>query len=890
MARHFVFMTTELHPVLPGGGGTVVAELARRLTGDGHRVTVVLVGGLAAEPTLPGVEVRLVAPADQSPSVFGGASHQAARALAELVSENRPDLVEFQDFGGLGFWALTHRAELGLEEVRLAVRFHGPMELLYERAGVPGLGAVDQVLEREGLRLADLVIAPSAPIRELVLERYGLEPGRVLIGEPPIPDIAQAPHRPSPHPEFVYFGAPSEVKGAPDFLAASLRLLDEREGARVRFVGGEGWSAAENRPMVARLEEAVPPRLRPRVSFEPRVPRHELASRLASGWAVVIPSRFESFSLAAHEVRRLGLPVVLPDLPAFRPYFSEATGAIVYDGSIEGLTDTLRMLADHPEQVRELAAAPPPEVGDPLAIYYQGHLPKPRHPRVQSGLATEAVTALDRALRVGGEPRPLRSLASGLLRALPSPLARLAIRLLPQAAKDRFRRLASWPEEEARRARERRRAFFRAAIDSPRFGELEEPEVSVVIPCYNQGRFLEDALMSVFEQTFTSFEVIVVDDGSTDPETRAVLSRLQLPRVRLLRQENQGLPAARNAGMRAARGRYLVPLDADDELTPTFLEELHRALEPHPEAAYAHCWAVLFGDQQALLVTRPYNPYQLLLSDSVVGCVLLRREAWEAVGGYDETMVGQPEDWELWLRLMKAGWGQVQVYAPLFRYRKHGVTLSVAGEVHFEKGRRELVARHPELYRAEAMRRMKREWYPWVSVLVGSRADLSSLASQTLQDLEVVVRGTPSLELEEACRRRGVAVRSSGPTTREALSTARGKFLLDWDLLEAPEPGLLERLAGALEENPKAMGAGPEGTSVPLLWRRWSLLDRDSPHAGLVEVATRTRLRPSRELERGAFPQEGWVVTEHLTSGGLPVVRQPPEEDGRLPGWVEELG
>ena len=126
---------------------------------------------------------------------------------------------------------------------------------------------------------------------------------------------------------------------------------------------------------------------------------------------------------------------------------------------------------------------------------------------------------------------------------------------------------------------------------------VEEPAVTVVIPCFNQGRFLHDAIRSVFRQAYDSWEIIVVDDGSTEPHTKAVLRSLGYPRTRIIRQRNQGLPAARNAGMSAARGRYLVPLDADDELGFAFLPGTVDALERNPTAAFAHTWTRLFGNQ-----------------------------------------------------------------------------------------------------------------------------------------------------------------------------------------------------------------------------------------------------------------------------------------------------
>lgn len=845
-----VFVTTELHPLLPGGGGTVVAELSTRLVGEGHEVTVLLVASLDSpdETTPAGARLKIVSPGvpdDDAPTVHLAAARTAAQAVANIVAESAPDLIEFQDFYGLGFWALSRRDELGLESTRIAVRFHGPMDLIYEASGT-GHDETDRVQEVECYRMADVVIAPSQPMGELIRDRYQIEPDRVVVGEPPVPQVEAVTYRPAAHPMFTCLGWPSEVKGSPDFLEAALPLLTEHPDLEIRFVGGEGWSSVESRPMERVLRERIPQALRERVHFTGRVPRDRLGEVLATAWAVVIPSRFESFCLAAHEVRRQGLPLILPDLPAFRPYFSEATGAVVYDGTVRGLRSSVSSLLEQPGRLAALAAAPPPPLGDPLSPY-QEPLPHIRHPRIQAGLAIRASNGVDKAVEGAAGTRPGGRAARTLLRVIPAPLARSAVRWLPQGLKDRFRRLASWPAEAERRAREERHRAIREQIEAGRFPELDDPEVSVVIPCYDQGRFLDDALVSVFEQSFDSFEIIVVDDGSTDPETKEVLDGLDYPRVRLIRQTNRGLPSARNAGMAAARGRYLVPLDADDELKPRFLEKLHRALEDEPRAAYAHCWAELFGTVDALFATRPFNPYWLTMVDSVIGGVLMRKEAWDEVGGYDETLVGEPEDWEMWIRLMQAGWGQVQVFEPLFRYRKHGVTLGVEGEVRFERGRRALVDRHPELYAPDALRELKREWYPLLTVI------------------------GPSNPLPGEAELIGSA---------DGLDVTWGKYVVDLRSVDDAPGSTLRRLVEELEADPDAASAATTGEPPLVVVRRWNLHDpgADSWKELVVDDPA---IGPDSPLT--LRPRPGWAIPETMASAASSIQRQRPEEEGRLP-------
>ncbi|HHC09477.1 MAG TPA: glycosyltransferase [Actinobacteria bacterium] len=867
-----VFVTTELDPITPGGAGTLVAALAERLAAAGEEVVVLLVGVPDAPAALGDVRVVAV----EAPEGFEARSAAAAEAVARLPEVGR---VEFQDFEGLGFTALVERERLGLGDVPITVRFHGPGHLLLEAAEIVPTGELARagIMEAESLRMADAVVVPSRGLADLVATRYGVERHRILEGPPIVPELHGTVGPRGPTPEIVAYGRLAEAKGSGDLLAAAVPLLRSRPELRLRFVGYDGWSIAEDRPMREVLAERVPPDLADRVSFEPSPGRDRLAAALSGAWVAVVPSRFESFCIAAHEVRRLGLPLVVPDLPAFEPYFDEATGAVRYDGSVAGLTGILEALFADPERLDRLASAPPPSVGDPLTPYRA--LPSVRPPEARSALAVAATGRLESFEDDVYTSRPLRRVAAGLLRLLPDPVARLAVRVVPRPLKERFRSVADWRVEAARRELERRRRRVRERIAAGEFPELAAPATTVVIPCFDQGATLEEAILSVFEQTDPSFEIVVVDDGSTDPETRSILERLDWPRTRVLRQDNRGLPAARNAGVAAARGRYVVPLDADDALEPDFLATLRSALEAAPDAAYAHCNGRYFGAFEAYWITRPYNPYQLLVSNSVLGCVLLRRAAWEAVGGYDETMRHGNEDWELWLRLLEAGWGQVKVDAPLFRYRQSGRSMSVETLGRFETARLGLVERLPRLY--GRARELKREWYPWVSVIV-LPDEVDAVWAQTVDDAELVVVGTAAGEVVGRCRDRGWGLRTASDLSG-AVGAAAGKFVVEWGALEAPGPAALAELAAALEADPEAATAG-EG--APAMWRRWVLLDPEAP-ARRHRPVPGVRARGSR-LGRGMRPTAGWSVPPSLPEPELRVIRQPPEVEGRLPPWIAE--
>lgn len=194
-----------------------------------------------------------------------------------------------------------------------------------------------------------------------------------------------------------------------------------------------------------------------------------------------------------------------------------------------------------------------------------------------------------------------------------------------------------------------------------------------VIPCYNHGQWVAQAVGSCLDQRGAPpVEVVLVDDGSDDASTPDACQALAGPRVRVLRQDNAGLPAARNAGARLARGRYLVFLDADDWIEPTFVQTLHQALSQDPQASHAYCQERLTDLGQGVVWRVPaWDPITLLVTNLHPVTCLVRRDRFEAVGGFDPTMRQGYEDWDLWLRFAECSWHGVRVQQVLFNWRRH---------------------------------------------------------------------------------------------------------------------------------------------------------------------------------------------------------------------------
>ena len=201
------------------------------------------------------------------------------------------------------------------------------------------------------------------------------------------------------------------------------------------------------------------------------------------------------------------------------------------------------------------------------------------------------------------------------------------------------------------------------------------PKVSVIIPCFNQGLYLDEAVDSVLAQTFQDFEVLVVDDGSTDAETVKMLKDYARLKTRVIHTDNQGLSAARNNGIHEAQGDYILPLDADDKIGKGYLDEALRILEQHPEIGIVYCEASYFGVKGGRWALPEYS-LDKIMNHNVIFCTALFRKAdWEAAGGYNVNMVYGWEDWDFWLSLIHLGLKVYRIPKIYFYYRLREVSM-----------------------------------------------------------------------------------------------------------------------------------------------------------------------------------------------------------------------
>ena len=224
-------------------------------------------------------------------------------------------------------------------------------------------------------------------------------------------------------------------------------------------------------------------------------------------------------------------------------------------------------------------------------------------------------------------------------------------------------------------------------------------KVSVVIPCYNQSKYLPDAVLSVINSTYKNIEIIVVNDGSTDI-TEENLKKLLPDNVILLNQKNSGVCTARNNGINASTGEYILPLDADDKIAPEYIEKAVKILDENPDTGIVYCEVQFFGSKNDKWDLKPATVKNMLIQNRIYPSGMFRKSTFKEVNGYNPYMNIGCGDWDFWLSIIETGVKVFQIHEILFYYRKsqNQATQIALRFINYIKIRINIIKRHKKLY------------------------------------------------------------------------------------------------------------------------------------------------------------------------------------------------
>lgn len=224
--------------------------------------------------------------------------------------------------------------------------------------------------------------------------------------------------------------------------------------------------------------------------------------------------------------------------------------------------------------------------------------------------------------------------------------------------------------------------------------EDDYPLVSVVITCFNQGELLLETLRSVSQQTYPNLEVIIVDDGSTDPATLRILDSIDRQRYSVIRKANGGPGSAINRGLKSAHGMFFMPI-GDDLIDPPYIAEAVDMMRSNPQIGIVYCRATFFGDLTGPWGLPEFTMKRQLMDNCIFVTSLYRTEDWQQCGGYDERMTTR-EDHDFIMRILQLGRIPHRLDGEYFHYRRSNAVASVNARA---SDRQQLINAHASILR-----------------------------------------------------------------------------------------------------------------------------------------------------------------------------------------------
>ena len=230
-------------------------------------------------------------------------------------------------------------------------------------------------------------------------------------------------------------------------------------------------------------------------------------------------------------------------------------------------------------------------------------------------------------------------------------------------------------------------------------------KVSIIMPCYNQGKYVREAIESVLHQTYKNIEIVCVNDASLDNSNdiiQNILSELNPDNfIYINHKENKGVITTRNEAIELATGEYILPLDADDTIEPTYVEKAVNILDENPDVGIVYCWVNNFWKDSKSQISKweDFDISKELFLNSIVNTSMYRKSDFLLVGGYKSYMNKGWEDWDLWLSIIKKGFKAHLIKEVLFNYRrKFFDSRSNSAAKSIDHLYRELLRHHTELY------------------------------------------------------------------------------------------------------------------------------------------------------------------------------------------------
>jgi glycosyltransferase involved in cell wall biosynthesis/GT2 family glycosyltransferase len=645
-----LFLIASECPPVPGGIATYVDNTASLFADAGHDITIFV------RSLQPGVERYAhctwikIAPKDTElltatgvhplselhpafpynvMGYWGALSYQLAEAVIDHIRQHgQPDAIESEDFSGLAYF-LIQRKLTGCPElagVPIVLTLHSSQYMLYPANQMPSYRLADYWvgrMEKFCTLAADGIVAPTQYIADQAIAALGSNLDIQIIPLPAAPSLLSPKQLPQTQPapgDIVYFGRLEVRKGILPLIDACSRLWDSGADFRLTAIGSDTWYHLQGCYMKDYLQRKYRSYIKSKqlILCSP-LQQPQIYERIAKAWCVVFPSIWENFPNTCLEAMLLSKMVLASADVGHREMLCNNHGQA-------GILFDWHVLGDFEQKLKQILALTPADI-----------------------------------LKAGQQARDLMLKISGHESVLGQRLQHL--------------------ESVIERDRHGQRKLF-PSLNYPPHGAIDYPpaiehspdhpgKVTVCIPFYNHGQFIEETLASVYGTDYQDLEVILLNDGSNDSHSLTTLAKVQqrYPSLQVVHTQNQGVATARNHMAAIASGEYIAFLDSDDKVSPTFYTQAVKILNQYSNVGFVSSWIKEFGHSQKVWIAwNPEFPY--LLGHNMLGiCTVVRKSAYLAIGGMKSVLVENLEDYECWLSLCEQGWLGVVIPEPHYFYR-----------------------------------------------------------------------------------------------------------------------------------------------------------------------------------------------------------------------------
>lgn len=626
--RKYWLLTTEYPPFYGGGISTYCHYTAKMLSEKGHDVSVFICDAAVTDivkEVKDGIRLIRFHPSRTRSSDFLGyttnVSYEFALVLKEFIErEGQPDIIEAQEYLGIAYYLLQfkHLQYHWCKDIPILITMHSPsfLYLEYNHVSVyryPNYWIGE--MERFSMQAADVVISPSRFLVEEIKKRFELvQPRLFIVRNPMLPLQQPGDIAPGPGQEIVFFGKLSAQKGTFRLLTYFRQLWESGFNEKLFLIGGQD---IVYHPEAKTMGDVVRRQYKTYIDnklliLEDKISPSMIRQRLEKAKVVIVPSTVDNLPYVVLEMMSMQKIVLVSRQGGQAEMIEDGVDGFVFDHEVpESFNIALgKVLQLDEAQRRQMRQRAYQKVVDCTGpdLIYK-----------------QKMDALTLALSSSG----------GAHQRFPFIRLRESIPVSPVAD--------------------------------------EEPGLlSIVIPYYNMGRYLQETMHSLEQVEYKHRQIIIVNDGSTDAGSLQVLAMYRgRPGVMVIDSVNKGLAAARNRGVEMARGEFLAFLDADDKVSPVYYSRAIEALRKWDNVHFAGCWTRYFEASSRTWPTFSPEPPLVLFHNTVNSSALVYKRASFLAGGLNDTGMtfAGLEDYESVVSMTVKGLGGVVLPEQLFHYR-----------------------------------------------------------------------------------------------------------------------------------------------------------------------------------------------------------------------------